>query len=362
MGYDERKQKTGGGLPTLFLILILFTVAAVCAACVKQESPPVTDSPKDASVAPLPRYAMIVKEKENQYMINMYTGFENACKELGVEAVMCGPESYEPEAQIDIIERLIESRVEVIAIAANHTDLLEDALKTAMDAGITVVSVDSSVNPDSRMVHIQQADPEKVGRVLVQAASRMVDGAGVAAVISSTQYATNQNQWLYWIEQEYADNPLKYKDFTLLDVRYGDDSAEKTILEMDALFREHPDINVVIALSAVSMPVIGRYLKNTKQPAVYTGLGQPSAMSEYVLDGICPSMYLWNPIDLGYLAAYSSNALSEGGIAADIGDTFNAGRLGLRSVSAAADGGTEILLGNPVKFDAENIVQWRSVY
>jgi ABC-type sugar transport system substrate-binding protein len=73
--------------------------------------------------------------------------FPCALFQCGLALFWLPVESYDPEAQIDIIERLTESRVDVITIAANHTDLLEDALKAAMDAGITVVSVDSSVNP-----------------------------------------------------------------------------------------------------------------------------------------------------------------------------------------------------------------------
>ena len=36
--------------------------------------------------------------------------------------------------------------------------------------------------------------------------------------------------------------------------------------------------------------------------------------------------------------------------------------LGLRVVVDAEDGGTELLLGDPVKFDPDNIGEWKSVY
>ena len=44
------------------------------------------------------------------------------------------------------------------------------------------------------------------------------------------------------------------------------------------------------------------------------------------------------------------------------GDFFTAGRLGQRVVVNSADGGTEILLGDPIKFDRTNIDEWRRVY
>lgn len=51
-----------------------------------------------------------------------------------------------------------------------------------------------------------------------------------------------------------------------------------------------------------------------------------------------------------------------GKITGKVGDTFAAGRLGNYTVTKAADGGTEILLGPPFKFDKANIEEWKTVY
>ncbi len=41
---------------------------------------------------------------------------------------------------------------------------------------------------------------------------------------------------------------------------------------------------------------------------------------------------------------------------------LTAGELGEKTVTAAADGGTEVMLGDPFKFDPENIAEWKEVY
>lgn len=307
-------------------------------------------------------YAMVTKEKHNPYMLRMYEGFEAACTEIGVDAELWGPESYSAQEQIEIVEALIEKKVHVIAITANHADMLSEVLQKAMQAGICVVSLDSSVHPDSRVLHIQQADPEIVGRVLLQSAHKMAGGKGVAGIITSTQYATNQNLWLEWMKREYKDNPEKYAGFVLLEERYGEDSVEKTRAQTTALLEEYPALDVIITPSAVSMPIVGEVIKQQRAQTVFTGLGLPSGMAEYIYAGSCPWMYLWNPVDLGYLAAYAANAVNTGDIAPSMGDSFPAGRLGSRSVDNGDDGGLEVLLGNPMKFDKDNINQWKSVY
>lgn len=335
---------------------LLIFVSASCG-----EKPDAVAEP-DAAVPEPPRFAMITKGKDNPYMLAMFEGFNDACREFGAEAVLMGPDSYTAEAQAGLIEQAIAEKVKAIAIAANHSDALEEPLKKAMEAGICVVSLDSSVNPESRIVHIQQADPEKVGRVLIQAANKMIGGSGKAVIISSTPYASNQNTWLEWMKKEYAENPEEYKDLVFLDDRYGEDALERTRKETILLLEEHPDLDIIITPSAVSMKAVGLTLQERGSEVLFTGLGLPSEIADYIESGSCPWMYLWNPIDLGYLAAYTSEAIMNSEITAKKGDSFTAGRLGVRSVGDSPDGGTEILLGNPMKFDKDNINQWKSVY
>lgn len=340
---------------------LIFMLAACGENPVEGPYPAETEASGVSGAEP-PSFAMITKAKDNPYMLCMFEGFEAACGEFGARAVLMEPDSYTAEAQAALIEQAVADNVKAIAIAANHSDALEAPLKKAMEAGICVVSLDSSVNPDSRIVHIQQADPEKVGRVLIQAASKMVNGDGKAVIISSTPYATNQNIWLDWMKREYMENPGIYSGLVLLDDRYGEDSLEKTKSETLLLLEEHPDISIIITPSAVSMKAVGQVLKEKEASALFTGLGLPSEIADYIENGSCPWMYLWNPIDLGYLAAYTSEAITSGEITAKSGDSFTAGRLGIRSVSNSPDNGTEVLLGNPMKFDKDNISQWKSVY
>lgn len=44
---------------------------------------------------------------------------------------------------------------------------------------------------------------------------------------------------------------------------------------------------------------------------ILTGLGLPSEMADYIHNGVCPYMYLWNPVDLGYLTGYNASFLED---------------------------------------------------
>lgn len=78
----------------------------------------------------------------------------------------------------------------------------------------------------------------------------------------------------------------------------------------------------------------------------------------------CPYMFLWNPVDLGKLSAYVSAALVDGTITGAVGETFEAADMDESpyTITEAGDGGTEVILGAPFKFDPDNIADWKDVY
>ena len=326
--------------------------------------------PAKDSVSPAPEkdikdpiFLMIPKEKSNPYMLKMYDGFADACSECGAEPRFGEVTANTAQAQIDLIDQAVaEGDVSVIAVAANDVDQLEPALRAAIRAGIQIISLDSAVNQNSRIVHIQQANPEIIGRALIQATEKMTGGDAVVGLISTTPYATNQNIWISWMHQELSDYPDKYANFHLLPIVYGEDLLEQSREATLTLLTEYPNLTAIITPSAVSMLAVGQVLREQQSDVIFTGLGLPSDIAPFIEDGSCPWMYLWNPIDIGYLAAWTAISLHSGKITGLADDVFSAGRLGQRVVANSADGGTEILLGDPIKFDRGNIEEWKLVY
>jgi rhamnose transport system substrate-binding protein len=310
------------------------------------------------------RHAFIFKNTGNPYGEKQMEGFEAGIVEQGFEAILRAPDQPTAEAQIQIIEQLISQRVASISITGNDFDALQPVLTRARDAGIEVLSADSAVNPASRLTHINQADSEMIGRTLIQAAYDMADGAGDIAILSATSQASNQNLWIEWMQQELADDPAKYADLNLVRIAYGDDLRDKSVSETEALLQTFPDLEVIIAPTTVGIAAAGRVItdRGLIGQVHVTGLGLPSEMAEYIENGACPYMFLWNPIDVGYLTAYAATAAVRGDITGAAGESFSAGRLGSFEIVAAGDGGTEVLLGAPFRFDPDNIAEWQDVY
>lgn len=307
------------------------------------------------------KFAIVFKNTGNPYGEKEMEGYKNAIEELGYEAILKAPDQPTAEAQIAMIEELISQKVAAIGIVGNDPDALQPALEKAMKAGIKVLSLDSAVNAKSRLVHVNQADPELIGRTLIQGVTEMIGGSGEIAILSATSQATNQNTWIEWMKKELEDS--KYANVKLVKVAYGDDLRDKSVSETEALLKSYPNLKGIIAPTTVGIAAAGKVLtdKGLKGKVQLTGLGLPSEMAEYIESGVCPWMYLWNPLDVGYLSGYVADALVKGTITGKVGDKVTAGKLGEKEVIADGDG-TQIMLGAPFKFDASNIAEWKAVY
>lgn len=306
-------------------------------------------------------YAFVGKDIHNPYMQSVYEGFETACRETGAQAVYKSPKVTTSEKQAEIIESLIEQKVSGIAVAANDEDALESVLQQAMNLGIKIISFDSAVNKDSRQTHIQQTNPEQTGRELIRTAYEIVGGNGGIAILSSTNQSTNQNLWIDYMNKEISENPEKYANTPIIEIAYGDDDLTKSISQTQALLH-NPDIKIIVAPTAVGILAAAQVLQESGSEVKLTGLGMPSQMAPYIEDGTCPVMYLWNPVNIGYLAGYTLDALVSNKITGAAGETFTAGTLGEKTITSDTENGSEVVLGDLLKFDAENISEWKDVY
>ncbi len=324
------------------------------------------DASTDTAASGGGTYALVTKSSGNPYNEKMAEGFEEVVAALGGTAIVKHPEAATADAQITEINSLISQGVDSIAVAANDANALQAVLEEAMAAGIKVSCLDSAVNADSRQVFCNQAGIQEVGQALMDAVYDISGGSGQWAIVSASSQATNQNAWIDAMK-EIAAGDDKYADLELVTIEYGDDEPEKSTTVTQSILTNYPDVKVICAPTTVGIASAAKVLQDQGSSCKLTGLGLPSEMAEYIGDDdahSCPYMFLWNPVDLGKLSAYTSAALVDGTITGAAGDTFEADGLEASpyTVVEASDGGTEIILGAPFKFDPSNIGEWKDVY
>ena len=307
--------------------------------------------------------AIVTKSAGNPYNEKEAEGFQEVIEAAGATCIVKHPEAATADAQVSVSQSLISQEVDAIMIAGNDENALQASLEEAMDAGIKVGCFDSKVNTDSRQVFVNQAGTTEIGQTLMDAVLDITGGEGQWAILSATSQATNQNAWIDAMKTAMEDS--KYSGLELVEVAYGDDEPQKSTDQTQALLANYPDLKLIVAPTTVGINAAAKVLQDEGSSVKLTGLGLPSEMAEYIGDDdahSCPYMYLWNPIDLGKLAAYTAIAMVNGDITGAAGETYTAGDMGEYIIAEASDGGTEVILGPPYKFDPSNIEEWKSVY
>jgi len=304
------------------------------------------------------KIALLVKSLGNGFFEAANKGAEEAAKELGgVEIIYTGPTTTTAEGQIEVINSLIAQGVDAIAISANDPDAVVPALKKAQQRGIKVISWDSGVAPEGRIMHLNPSSNELIGKMCLQLAKdHLPDGKGDFAILSATTTSTNQNTWIEEMKKQIKDFP----GLNLVTTVYGDDLADKSYREANGLLTSQPNVKVIVAPTTVGVLAASQAVKDAgKIGEVYvTGLGLPSEMAGAIKSGATKEFAIWNPIDLGYSATQIAYHLVKGDTDGAPGSEIEAGRMGKIKVG---DNG-EAAMANPFVYDASNIDQFSKIF
>jgi rhamnose transport system substrate-binding protein len=296
----------------------------------------------------------IPKNLGNPYFDTSDAGGKKAVAEFGGTYSEVGPQQASPDAQAQYIDTEAQKRTSAVVISANDPQALGDSLTKARDAGTKVVTFDSDTNPKYRDLFINQASADGIAKVEVDMIAQQIKDSGEVAILSASANATNQNTWIGIMKKDLAAN---HPGIKLVEVVYGNDDDQTSFDKTAALLQKHPNLKGIISPTTVGITAAARYLSksDSKGKVALTGLGTPNQMREYVKDGTVTEFALWNPEDLGYLAAYAADALVKGDVKGTEGDKFKAGKLGEFTVGKNG----EVVLGDPFRFNKSNIDKFK---
>lgn len=278
----------------------------------------------------------IGKNTGNPYFDSITGGFVDACAEIGCEFEFVAPATAEATSQIPFIEAQIQRGVDVIAIAPNSPDALNQVFQSARDAGALVITVNGDItgNEQYRDATILPVDFSVVGKDQVEMVGSLIGYEGEIAILSATTEAPDQNYWIEGMKETLANDP-KYANMTLVATVYGDDQPEKSTAEMEALLANYPNLKGVIAPTTVGIAAAAQVVQSRgiADQVKVTGLGLPSEMRDFIKDGTVTAFQLWSPYNEGVLAAHFAKGVLDGSIQNEVGGTFEVPNLGTITIN-----------------------------
>jgi rhamnose transport system substrate-binding protein len=336
-------------LPLLAMLVVLSILAAACS------SSPSSSGSSGSSSGGLKtglKVFVIPKNLGNNYFTTADSaktgGAIAALNALGESGSETSGTAATPASQIPAIQAAIAKGANALIVSATDPSALCPTLNEAMKRGITVVTYDSDA-PSCRDLFVNQASTAEIGTSEVDVLAKEIHDTGEIGIVSAAATATNQNAWIGYMKQELT----RYPNIKLVSVVYGNDDPPTATQVTEGLLEHYPNLKGIISPTTVGILAAAEVVDTPqwKGKVIVTGLGTPDEMKKYVADGVAPQFILWNPANLGYLAAYAAVNLASKKITNAAGQSFTAGKLGKYTVGA----GHTILLGPPTVFDSSNI-------
>ncbi|HEX9857496.1 MAG TPA: sugar ABC transporter substrate-binding protein [Paracoccaceae bacterium] len=233
---------------------------------------------------------LITKTDTNPFFVKMKEGAGAKAAELGVELKSyAGKVDGDHESQVAAIEACIADGAKGILLTASDTKAIVDAVKSARDAGVLVIALDTPLDPIDAADATFATDNFKAGLLIGQWAAAKLGAEAANAKIAMLDLAISQPSvdvlrdqgFLQGFGIDLAD-PNKWGDETdprIVGNEVTAGNEEGGLKAMEALLAKDPDINVVYTINEPSAAGAFEALKAAGKTALVVSV-----------DGGCPGV------------------------------------------------------------------------
>lgn len=197
--------------------------------------------------APTSRYkvALIAKSTGLEFWNAVFTGAQAAATEYNIELTVTAPDDEEDfEGQNALIENAVEEGAKAIIFSAIDYEANAAAIDAAAQAGVVIINIDSQVNSDHVSAYIG-VDNYGAGRMAAQSALDGVSGQLRVGLVNYEVNGANGRDRAAGACDAFQESG-RAEVIATVQTHPNSEDARRDVLEM---LRDHPEINVLVALS-----------------------------------------------------------------------------------------------------------------
>ncbi len=157
----------------------------------------------------------------DQFYVTMECGMLAAAAEMGVTLDVQGPTAFDATLQTPILNAVVQTQPDGIIIAANDAQAMIPPIQAAIDAGIPVLCVDTTINSDIQIADVS-SDNVEGGRIAARALAEAIGGAGKVFVVNVNPGISTTDQreqgFREAIEAEFPDIEYLGQEFSNNDI------------------------------------------------------------------------------------------------------------------------------------------------
>lgn len=248
------------------------------------------------------KIAFIPGISSDPFFVAMEVAAIEEAEALGIELVYQGSSSdYSPQAQLPFVEGMIADKVDGLIMAATDADALQSVADRAIDEGILVATVDTTISDQSRLVTHVTGDNIDGGAQAADAMAQLIGETGKVFVISGSPTITTDTLRVQGFTERMEE---AYPNIEIVGVDHAYSQPAEATTKVNAALLNDPDLKGIFSVegnSGVGAVAALRDSGLTDSVALIGYDAYPNQVQE-LEDGIYAALVAQNPAEEARLA------------------------------------------------------------
>lgn len=262
--------------------------------------------------APTSRYkvALIAKSTGMEFWNAVFTGAQAAATEYNIELTVTAPDDEEDyKTQNTLIENAVEEGARAIIFSAIDYEANAAAIDAAAQAGVLIINIDSQVNSEHVSAYIG-VDNYGAGRMAAQSALDGVSGQLRVGLVNYEVNGANGRDRAAGACDAFEQSG-RAEVIATVQTHPNSEDARRDALEM---LRDHPEINVLIALNEPSSVGTARAVHQMQRADDLWLVAFDSNLEtvDALQNGAVDALVVQNSYSMGYFGVQSAYRLLAG--------------------------------------------------
>jgi len=234
----------------------------------------------------------------DEFYISMACGAQEAADELGVNLNVQGPDEFDPALQTQVLNGVLAEQPDAILIAPTDTRAMIPPMQEAADAGITIVTVDTTIEADIAVSAIATDNVlggEKAGQTLAE----LIGQEGPVLVVNVKPGISTTDQRQQGFEQAIKE----FDGIEYLGAEYSNNDPAKAASIVTSTLAAEPDLAGIFATNLFSAEGSATGLRNEGSLGDVKIVGfdaSPSQVAQ-LKEGLVQALVVQQPREIGRL-------------------------------------------------------------
>lgn len=234
------------------------------------------------------------------FFISMEVGAQQEAQKLGVTLDWQGASQYSPSQQTPYVNAMVAKKVSALIVCPTDATAMIPPIKAAVQAGIPVVTADSTITDTSLLTARVTADNQQGGAAAADYLAKATGGKGVVAVLDPAPGISTDAARVQGFEQEIK----KYPNMKYVGVQYDNEQTTQAATLAQNLLLKYPNLAGIFGTDDTSASGGAEGIRSAGKLGSVKIVGYDAEPAEIkdLQDGLISALIAQKPMEEGKLA------------------------------------------------------------